>query len=75
MRHTFLLAFAIFIGFISCDTFNDPESPYEEKIVINQEGQVPWLWEMVTEELSMKVRTHGKWVGGLLFFWAVLGMI
>ena len=45
MRHTFLLAFAIFIGFISCDTFNDPESPYEEKIVIfgNISGDLPMI--------------------------------
>ena len=45
MRYTFLIAFVIFIGVISCDTFNDPESPYEEKIVIfgNISGDLPMI--------------------------------
>ena len=68
MRHTFLLAFAIFIGFISCDTFNDPESPYEEKIVIfgNISGDLPMIDDTIfvsrSASLDEKIDAEALWI-------------
>ena len=60
MRHTFLLALVIFIGFISCDTFNDPESPYEEKIVIfgNISGDLPMIDDTIFVSRSADRETN-----------------
>ena len=34
MKRTPLFLLFFYVGLISCDNFNDPESPYEEKYVI-----------------------------------------
>ena len=68
MRHTFLLALVIFIGFISCDTFNDPESPYEEKIVIfgNISGDLPMIDDTIfvsrSASLDEKIDAEALWI-------------